>query len=105
MSEPTLTDRLAGVVTSYASTCPDTELIQFALRLSDVKRLAALLTADDERIAYNGHFDRAWDIWVANGSQSPCETWQVWWDGISARVSPATLDRLEAAYRAAVDQG
>ncbi len=68
------------------------------------ERIARLLTEEDEKIAHNGHFDRAWSLWEANGCQSPNEAWQAWWDGICARRPSFILSQLEAAYLAAKEQ-
>lgn len=67
------------------------------------ERIARLLTEEDEKIAHNGHFDRAWSLWESNGCQSPNEAWQAWWDGICARRPSFILSQLEAAYRAATE--
>lgn len=64
------------------------------------ERLVKLLSEDDERIAHAGHFDRAWQVWSDNGSQSPNEAWQAWWNAISAHRPSKHLDALEAACRA-----
>lgn len=64
-------------------------------------RLAALLTADDERIAHAGHFDRAWAEWADHASASPHAAWDAWWEAISARRPASALDALETAYREA----
>lgn len=99
MSETTLTERLRGareMAQSYNVTGAQVEL-----SLDEIARIASLLTEEDEKIAHNGHFDRAWSLWEANGCQSPNEAWQAWWDGICARRPSFILSQLEAAYLAA----
>ena len=73
----------------------------------DAERIAGLLTADDERIAREGHRQRC-DAATSNTSvYTEGRLWEyaAWCYGISDRPPLPELDRLEAAYRAAVAQG
>ena len=79
------------------------DFVAYTYTQQDAERIARLLTEEDEKIAHNGHFDRAWSLWESNGCQSPNEAWQAWWDGICARRPSFILSQLEAAYRAATE--
>lgn len=73
------------------------------------ERLADLLTADDERIEREGHRTRCLAEGMTPSSGAVSDAAWVTWSHAALLVPPqspvAALDTLEAAYRAAVDQG
>jgi len=79
---------------------------ELPVSVSDLERLAALLTADDER-QREAIEKRAW--MACGGDFNPTNglppAWNALWRGICGRAPLSELRALEAAYRAAVDQG
>ena len=85
---------------------------ELPVSVADLQRLAALLTADDERLEREGHRKRVSDIagpfpWNMKDWSDEFISWCLAAAASEAarRVSLPELRALEAAYRAALDQG